>query len=133
LAQTGELVPVPEPKAIAASIALLAFAGWRFQKKSATLWKSWRWCRWERSWNLIGGAGGVGCPQGTGWIVHAFIAKAVYQFPTTKALLEALQARPTLRRLCGWESLGRSLRRRPFREPLPSLAPMNFRRRFTPP
>jgi hypothetical protein len=52
-------------------------------------------------------------PLGTGrppheraWLVHAFIAKAVYEFPTTRALLEALAARPALRRLCGWESAG---------------------------
>ena len=38
------------------------------------------------------------------WMLHGFIAKAVYQFPTTEALLEALGARSTLRRLCGWES-----------------------------
>jgi hypothetical protein len=50
---------------------------------------------------------GIGCPPyERAWIVHAYIAKAVYQFPTTKALIEALQARPTLRRLCGYESVG---------------------------
>jgi hypothetical protein len=38
------------------------------------------------------------------WLAHAFIAKSVYQFPTTGALIEALKARPTLRRLCGGES-----------------------------
>lgn len=38
------------------------------------------------------------------WLAHAFIAKHVYQFPTTGALIQALQTRPTLRRLCGWES-----------------------------
>ena|ERR1017187_2841719 len=49
---------------------------------------------------------GVGCPpHERAWLVHAFIAKAVYEFPTTRALLEALAARPTLRRLCGWESV----------------------------
>ena len=37
------------------------------------------------------------------WLAHAFIAKHVYQFPTTGALIEALKTRPTLRRLCGWE------------------------------
>jgi len=37
------------------------------------------------------------------WLAHAFIAKSVYQFPTTGALIEALKTRPTLRRLCGWE------------------------------
>jgi hypothetical protein len=40
------------------------------------------------------------------WLAHAFIAKSVYQFPTTGALIEALKTRPTLRRLCGWENAG---------------------------
>jgi hypothetical protein len=39
------------------------------------------------------------------WLAHAFIARHVYQFPPA-ALIEALRARPTLRRLCGWESAG---------------------------
>ena len=34
----------------------------------------------------------------------AFIAQHVYQFPTTSALVDALQSRPLLRQLCGWES-----------------------------
>jgi hypothetical protein len=51
--------------------------------------------------------GGVGCPpHERAWLLHAFIAKSVYEFPTTRALLEALKASPTLRRLCGWESVG---------------------------
>jgi len=50
---------------------------------------------------------GVGCPpKERAWLVHAFIAKSVYEFPTTRTLLDALAARPTLRRLCGWESVG---------------------------
>lgn len=36
----------------------------------------------------------------------AFLAKSVYQFPTTAALIEALYARKTLRRFCGYESPG---------------------------
>jgi len=57
-----------------------------------SLLESYRWC-------------GVGCPpHERTWLVHAFIAKSVYQFTTTRALLEALVARPTLRRLCGWQS-----------------------------
>jgi hypothetical protein len=40
------------------------------------------------------------------WLAHAFIAKSVYQFPTTAALLDALRRRPTLRRLCGGERVG---------------------------
>jgi hypothetical protein len=39
------------------------------------------------------------------FIVQAFIAKAVYQYPTTRVLLNSLKANPTLRRLCGWDSV----------------------------
>jgi hypothetical protein len=50
---------------------------------------------------------GNGCPpHARVWLLHAFIAKSVYQFPTTSALIDALRTRPTLRRLCGWESVG---------------------------
>lgn len=50
---------------------------------------------------------GNGCPPCSRlWLAHAFIAKHVYQFPTTGALIEALRTRPTLRRLCGWDSVG---------------------------
>jgi hypothetical protein len=45
-------------------------------------------------------------PHARVWLVHAFIAKSVYQFPTTTALVDALRSRPMLRRLCGWESVG---------------------------
>ena len=47
---------------------------------------------------------GVGCPRK--WrlpILLAFVAKAVWNFPTTRALLDRLAHDPTLRRLCGWE------------------------------
>jgi len=50
------------------------------------------------------GNGTPPCPRI--WLAHAFIAKHVYQFPTTGALIHALQSQPTLRRLCGWESAG---------------------------
>jgi hypothetical protein len=51
--------------------------------------------------------GGIGCPpKCRAGIVHAFIAKAVYQALTTPVLLEWLATRPTLRRLCGWENPG---------------------------
>jgi hypothetical protein len=40
------------------------------------------------------------------WLAHAFVAKHVYQFPTTGALLDALKSRPVLRQLCGWDSAG---------------------------
>ncbi|MBI5688411.1 MAG: transposase [Verrucomicrobia bacterium] len=50
---------------------------------------------------------GNGCPprQRT-WLFHAYLAKSVYQFPTTAALIAALKAQPRLRQLCGWDSAG---------------------------
>jgi hypothetical protein len=39
-------------------------------------------------------------------MVLAFIAKAVLNVPTTRALLDRLAHDPTLRRLCGWERSG---------------------------
>lgn len=49
---------------------------------------------------------GIGCPpHERAWLLHAFIAKAVYQYATTEAVVDALKGRPTLRRLCGWESV----------------------------
>jgi Transposase DDE domain/Transposase domain (DUF772) len=50
---------------------------------------------------------GIGCPpHARVWLLHAFLAKTVYGFATTQLLLDALRSRPTLRRLCGWESAG---------------------------
>ena len=37
-------------------------------------------------------------------MLRAFFLKAVYDLPTTKALIENLKTNPSLRRLCGWES-----------------------------
>ena len=36
-------------------------------------------------------------------IFRAFLLKSVYDFPTTKLLIENLKTNPVLRRLCGWE------------------------------
>ena len=36
-------------------------------------------------------------------IFRAFLLKSVYDFPTTKLLIENLKTNPGLRRLCGWE------------------------------
>ena len=50
---------------------------------------------------------GNGCPPKNRLaLCQAFIAKAVWDFPTTRDLIEAIRHRPTLRRLCGWETLG---------------------------
>jgi len=50
---------------------------------------------------------GNGCPPKDRLaLCKAFIAKAVWDFPTTRDLIDALRHRPTLRRLCGWETLG---------------------------
>jgi hypothetical protein len=49
---------------------------------------------------------GNGCPPKDRLAMcKAFIAKAVWDFPTTSALIDAVRHRPTLRRLCGWETL----------------------------
>lgn len=45
-------------------------------------------------------------PHARVWLMQAFLAKSVDRFATTAALREALAGRPTLRRLCGWESAG---------------------------
>ena len=50
------------------------------------------------------GHGAPPCPRV--WLAHAFIARHVYPFPTTGALLDALRSRPRLRQLCGWDSAG---------------------------
>ena len=44
-------------------------------------------------------------PQARVWLIHAFLARSVYPFPPTAALLDARRSRPTLRQLCGWESV----------------------------
>jgi len=38
-------------------------------------------------------------------LLKAFIAKAVHNFSTTRALIDYLKNCPTLRRLCGWETI----------------------------
>jgi len=42
-------------------------------------------------------------PKDRGPIARSFVAKAVYNLGTTRALLDRLESDPTLRRLCGWE------------------------------
>jgi hypothetical protein len=37
------------------------------------------------------------------WMARAFLAKSVYDLPSTDLLIEMLQLQPTLRRLCGFE------------------------------
>jgi hypothetical protein len=50
---------------------------------------------------------GNGCPPKDRLAVFkAFVAKAVWNFETTRKLIDAIRHRPALRRLCGWESLG---------------------------
>ena len=50
---------------------------------------------------------GYGCPPKSRLaLFKAFVAKAVWGFPTTRDLIDAVRHRPTLRRLCGWETLG---------------------------
>ena len=50
---------------------------------------------------------GNGCPPKDRLaLCKAFIAKAVWDFATTRDLIDAVRHRPALRRLCGWEMLG---------------------------
>jgi hypothetical protein len=49
---------------------------------------------------------GIGCkPYERSSIIKAFILKPIYQYKSTRALIEQLKISPTLRRLCGWESV----------------------------
>ena len=41
--------------------------------------------------------------QNRAHIARAFVAKAVYNLPTTDLLIEMLKLQPNLRRICGWE------------------------------
>jgi hypothetical protein len=43
-------------------------------------------------------------PQDRVAIARAFVAKAIFQFPTTRALLDRLACDAVFRRLCGWET-----------------------------
>lgn len=52
-------------------------------------------------WKFIGAK-----PQDRLPIAKAFIAKNIWNFTTTRALLDYLQNCPSLRRLCGWETVG---------------------------
>ena len=55
---------------------------------------AYRWC-------------GNGCPPHDRLaLCKAYIAKAVWDFATTRDLIDAILHRPALRRLCGWETLG---------------------------
>jgi hypothetical protein len=55
---------------------------------------AYRWC-------------GNGCPPSDRLaLCKAYIAKAVWDFATTRDLIDAILHRPALRRLCGWETLG---------------------------
>jgi len=42
-------------------------------------------------------------PKDRGAIARAFVAKMVYNMPTTRALLDRLKTDTSLRRICGWE------------------------------
>ena len=52
------------------------------------------------------GSGAGRPPESRAALARAFLAKAVFAVPTTRALVERLRNDPTLRRLCGWETVG---------------------------
>ena len=45
-------------------------------------------------------------PKERAAIARAFVAKAMYNMPTTRALLDRLECDKKLRRICGWENKG---------------------------
>src|SRR5450432_1339723 len=45
-------------------------------------------------------------------LARAFVAKAVFNFSTTRLLIEMLSADKTLRRLCGWQRADEAVRQR---------------------
>lgn len=45
-------------------------------------------------------------PHDRGAMARAFIAKAIWNLPSTRALLDRLQSDAALRRMCGWETAG---------------------------
>ena len=52
---------------------------------------------------LVGQPGFVGRPCADRVaLARGFIAKAIWNMPTTRDLIDRLEADPTLRRLCGW-------------------------------
>jgi hypothetical protein len=59
--------------------------------------------------------------------LRAFVAKAIYNFQTTRQLLERLRADDQLRRLCGWDSLRQLPHESTFSRPLPSLPALRCR------
>jgi hypothetical protein len=44
-------------------------------------------------------------PKNRKQIARAFIAKAIYNIDTTRALIDRLKTSPSLRRICGWEKV----------------------------
>ena len=44
-------------------------------------------------------------PKDRSAIARAFVAKMIYNMPTTRALLDRLSTDPSLRRICGWERI----------------------------
>lgn len=64
-------------------------------------------------------------------IARAFVAKAVYNMPTTRALLDRLACDKKLRRICGWERKGERYQvRQHSPEPLRSFLRPNYRHVF---
>lgn len=45
-------------------------------------------------------------PSDSRALARAFVAKAVYNMPTTRILIDQLKSNPQLRRVCGWEKAG---------------------------
>ena len=65
-------------------------------------------------------------PQERRHMLKAFIAKNIYDLPTTKVLLENLKTSPSLRRLCGWEYPGQIPSEATFSRAFKDFAELNL-------
>ena len=68
-------------------------------------------------------------PHDRACIARAFLAKAVFGLPHTRALLDRLACDPTLRRLCGWEKVAQVPDESVFSRAFAELAASEFAQR----
>ena len=65
-------------------------------------------------------------PQDRTAIARAFVAKTLYNLPTTRALLDRLETDRALRRICGWERKKDAPMNGQSRGHLPGSRPPNY-------
>jgi len=63
-------------------------------------------------------------------IARAFIAKSIYNVPTTEVILEYIKGSPSLHRICGWENGTISPTAPPSHAPSPNSLTANWRKKI---